>query len=658
MIEPVKTTGRAPSQALRQRRMVYAAGVMLVLFAVLLLRLWYLQVLDGDSYLAKANVNQLRDVTLAAPRGQIVDRSGRVLVDSRPSNAIVVQPGRLPRLGSQERNRTAERLTKALGLPSHKRPCVVAGHTVMITQLGCRIEHEAAMLPYANIVVRRDATEQEAGWVLENQRSLPGADVTRVWLRFYPQGSVGAQLFGTVGEITADQVGKPRFAGIRQGTVIGQGGLEYEYDRYLRGHDGAERVQVDSSGRPRKSLKSAAPIPGRTLRLTLDLGLMREGQAALAEGMSLGGVATGAAYVAIDPRDGSVIGLGSAPSFDPNVFAKPISTEKYKALFGAAASYPQLNRAIQSAYPTGSTFKPVTATAALSEGVITPQTTVDDPGSIKIGNIVFHNAGNAANGPVDLISGLKVSSDVYFYRLGAKLNQATGSGGPIQAWARNYGFGRTTGIDLPGEVPGTVPSPDWRAGRKVEEKACAAKRHHPCGLSDGRPWSVGDNVNLSVGQGDFLATPLQLAVAYSALANGGHVLTPHVARDVRDQDGRVLQAIRTPPGKNIEIQASARSAILEGLRQAAMESGGTSADVFGGFGRRVYGKTGTAQRAGQADQSWYVCYIPDPVHPIVIAVTVEQGGFGAASAAPAARLVASQWLGVKKQLVTGSSQTR
>ena len=638
--------------------MVYAAGVMLVLFAVLLLRLWYLQVLEGDSYLAKANGNQVRDVKVAASRGQIVDRDGRVLVDSRPSNAIVVLPGRLPEAGTAEREATATRLSVALGMSTAKQPCTVAGKQVMITALGCRIEREAAALPYANIIIKRDASAAEAAWVLENRRDIPGADIARVWLRYYPQGPVGAQLFGTVGEISAQQLGRPRFAGVQQGTVIGQGGLEYQYDRYLRGRDGAERIQVDSSGRPRRALTSAKPVAGRTLRLTLDLGLMREGQAALAQGMSLGSGATGAAFVAIDPRDGSVLALGSAPSFDPNLFAKPISNERYKQLFGAAASYPQLNRAIQSAYPTGSTFKPVTAVAALDAHAVTPQTTVDDAGSIKIGNIVFHNAGNAANGPVDLAGALKVSSDVYFYTLGARLNEATGAGGPLQSWARQFGFGHTTGIDLPGEVGGTVPSPKWRANRSVEEKACSARKGSPCGLSDGRPWSVGDNVNFSVGQGDFLATPLQLAVAYSALANGGTVLNPHVAMDVRDGEGRVLQAIRTSNGRKISISPTARNVILEGLRQAAMDPGGTSADVFGGFGRTVHGKTGTAERNGQADQSWYVCYIPDPKRPIVIAVTVERGGFGAAAAAPAARLIASDWFGVKKQLVTGASQTR
>jgi penicillin-binding protein 2 len=360
----------------------------------------------------------------------------------------------------------------------------------------------------------------------------------------------------------------------------------------------------------------------------------------------------------MDPSDGKVLAMGSAPSFDPGVFAKPISEERYSQIFGAGASYPQLNRAIQSAYPTGSTFKMVTALAGLEGGAIAPTTTIDDPGSIKIGNIVFHNAGNQANGSVDLTSALRVSSDVYFYRLGAKLNTTKSNGGSIQNWARELGFGRPTGIDLPGEVEGTVPTPGWRADRKRLEQRCAAKQGRPCGLSDGRSWSIGDSVNLSVGQGDFLASPSQLAVAYATLANGGTVHQPRIAQDVRNDDGLVLQAIRGAASRNVKIDPAHRQAVLAGLRAAAMDPGGTSVDVFGDFGRSVYGKTGTAQMPNQADQAWYVAYIPDQKRPIVIAVTVEQGGFGAQSAAPAARLIASQWFGKKAKLVTGQSRTR
>ena len=296
--------------------------------------------------------------------------------------------------------------------------------------------------------------------------------------------------------------------------------------------------------------------------------------------------------------------------------------------------------------------------AALSKHAIDPSTFVDVAGSIKIGNLTFHNAGNVANGPVDMRSALRVSSDVYFYKLGQKLNSTEPGGGAIQSWASSLGFGKPTGIDLPGEVGGTVPSPGWRARRKVLEAECAKTRGHPCGLSDGRTWSVGDNVNLAVGQGDFLASPLQLGVAYSALVNGGKVLQPRVADDVRSDTGTVLQAIRPVPARRIAVNSSDRAVVLEGLREAAMDPGGTSADVFGSFGRTVYGKTGTAQHAGQSDQAWYATYIPDRKRPIVIVVTVEQGGFGDSSAAPAARLIASEWFGKKKTLVAGSSRTR
>ena len=659
MIEPFEAPGREPSSSRLGRRVALLGAMAFVLFGLLLLRLWYLQVLEGDGYLAKANDNQIREVAIAAPRGRIVDRSGRILVDSRPSTAIVVLPGRLPDAGTPERAAVSSRLSSALGMSTETAPCKVGDSIEVLTPLGCRIEKEAAALPYANITVKEDASQAEAAWVLENRRTLQGADVTRVWLRSYPYGPIGAQLFGTVGEVTAEQLNKPRFDGIAQGTVIGQSGLEYEYDRYLRGRDGAERIQVDASGHARRTLAKSDPVPGKTLRLSLDLGVMKEGQSALdaAVGLGEGAGSSAAAYVAIDPRDGRVVGLGSAPSFDPSVFAKPISTSAYQQLFGKGALYPQLDRAIQSAYPTGSTFKPVTALAALEKGVISPSTTIDDPGSIKIGNIVFHNAGNIGYGGVDLVNALRVSSDVYFYRLGAKLNSTEPLGGPIQRWARQLGFGSLTGIDLPGEVQGTIPTPHWRDERKVQEQECAKKNGHPCGLSDGRPWAVGDSVNLSVGQGDFLATPLQLGVAYAALVNGGKVLQPRVAQDVRNDKGFVLQAIRSAPPKQVPLDQADVKAVMSGLRAAAMESGGTSADVFADFGRTVYGKTGTAQRAGQNDQAWYAAYFPDPKRPLVVVVTVERGGFGAVSAAPAARLIASQWLGVKKRLVSGSSKT-
>jgi len=349
------------------------------------------------------------------------------------------------------------------------------------------------------------------------------------------------------------------------------------------------------------------------------------------------------AFVAMDPRSGEILALGSVPSFDPNIFSKPVKESTLKKLQSTANGAPLYDRAIAGLYPTGSTFKVITSVAALQTGTITPQTVIDDPGSVKIGNIVFHNSGNAANGAVALRQAIQVSSDVFFYTMGARLNGESGE--PLQRYARKLGIGRRTGIDIPGEFKGLLPTPQWRDRLFKENKT-------------DRPWTVGDNVNLAVGQGDLQATPLQMATAYSTVINGGRVPRPHVGMEIEDAAGRTLQRIDPGPARHVKIAAQNRQAILDGLHLAATASGGTSADVFRGFPHPVYGKTGTAERPGQEDQSWYVCYVPDAKRPIVVAVTIERGGFGAQAAAPAARLILSQWFGVKKKLVRGSSKTR
>jgi penicillin-binding protein 2 len=244
---------------------------------------------------------------------------------------------------------------------------------------------------------------------------------------------------------------------------------------------------------------------------------------------------------------------------------------------------------------------------------------------------------------VALRQALQVSSDVFFYTMGARLNGE--SGDPLQRYARKLGIGRRTGIDIPGEFKGLLPTPQWRDRLFKERKT-------------DRPWTIGDNVNLAVGQGDLQATPLQMATAYSTVINGGKVPRPHVGLEVEDAAGRTLQRIDPGAARHVKISPGNRQAILDGLHLAASAAGGTSADVFRGFPHPVYGKTGTAERPGQEDQSWYVCYVPDGKRPIVVAVTIEQGGFGAEAAAPAARLILSQWFGVKKKLVRGSSRTR
>jgi len=359
-----------------------------------------------------------------------------------------------------------------------------------------------------------------------------------------------------------------------------------------------------------------------------------------------------------------VLALGSYPSFDANVFAKPLSQRKYDELNSEAQGAPLFNRAIAATYPTGSTFKVVTAMAALEEGLITPNSTIVDTGVFKLGDREFENAKDAVFGPLQLRRALTVSSDVFFYELGA---QANGKGPIIQDWARRLGIGRKTGIDIPGEFPGLVPDAKWRNDGYDEYLKCTKKAKvtpgttqalYACGGIE-RQWSTGDNVNLAVGQGDLQATPLQLATAYSTVANGGRVVRPHLGQAVEDGSGRLVQQIRKRPRRNVEFSKANQQAIMDGLRGAASDDGGTSADVFRGFPYPVYGKTGTAERAPNPDQSWYAAYVPHPTRPIVVVTTVERGGFGAETAAPAARLILAEWFHLSdRSFHAGSSQTR
>ena len=665
-------------------RVALMGGFALALFAIVFFRLWFLQVLSGQEYLAQANDNRVRDIRKQAPRGNIVDRNGTVLVRSRASSAVKLQAERVPqveqdlvedyraRLAAAERRRLAaprgSRRRRSVRVPIPPLPAGAEEQRRLYARLGRvigmrpsrihrRVVEQVTLTPYADVTLKTDVPRAVINYLQEHQDDFPGIEPTRVFLRAYPHRQLAAQLFGTVGEVSRRELRERHFRGVQQGTIVGKGGLEYTYDRYLRGRDGATRVQVDSFGRPKGTVSEAEPAQGRQLRLSLDLGLQAEGQRAMGRAIGLangnGNPARAGGFVAMDPRNGEVLAMGSYPSFDPNVFAKPISQSRFQAIQNAPGA-PLFDRAIAGEYPTGSTFKVITAAAALDSGLITPETPLNDPGKIKIGNIVFQNAGGVANGTLPLRKAIQVSSDVFFYQLGARANGLPGQ--VVQTWARRLGLGRPTGIDLPGEFDGLVPDARWRNRAYARYLRCKERGKEFCGFVD-RPWSVGDNVNLAVGQGDLQATPLQMAVAYAAIANGGKVVRPHLGMEVLEPvDGAPVQRIEPSPARRVKIPQ--RQAILDGLRLAAGAPGGTSADVFKGFPRPVFGKTGTAERPGQADQSWYVAFVPDRARPIVLAVTVEKGGFGAEAAAPAARLMLSEWFDVRKRLVVGSSRTR
>jgi penicillin-binding protein 2 len=301
---------------------------------------------------------------------------------------------------------------------------------------------------------------------------------------------------------------------------------------------------------------------------------------------------------------------------------------------------------------------------ALEAGVINPSEGLGAGQCISVSTEQFCNAGKADYGAVGLVEALKVSSDTYFFQTGELANS---HGNVIQQEAHRLGVGQQTGVDLPSEITGLVPDRAWRAKVGREELACERRRHvSSCGISDGRPWSVGDNMHLAVGQGDLLTSPLQMAVAYSTLANAymnggnGSVVRPHLGLEIDGPQGRLVQALSFPPARHVHLNDTYLNDVMEGIHEAASQPGGTSAAVWTGWDQAqhpVFGKTGTAQHVGKEDQSWYMCYVGDPTRPIVLAVTVEQGGFGAETAAPIARLLASQWFGKPKQFVAGTSRT-
>ena len=583
-------------------RISIITGLAIAVFSVLFLRLWYVQVLSGDKYRHEANDNRIREIRVQAPRGDILDRNGKVLVANRTELAVEVSPEDLPPPGP-ERSREIHRLSDITGMDRKEiRKTLVDG------------DRAAAGGP---IILKKGLGVDKVYYLRENQSSFPGVTVERVFTREYKQGTLAAHLFGNVGEVTAEQLKEARYAGVDQGDQVGQSGVEYEYDRYLRGKPGTDRVQIDALGRPTAQLRSKPAESGDDVRLTINSSLQ-----AYAEG-AMSSFGLPGAFVAMNAQNGEILAMGSEPTFDPSIFTHPITESQYHALTSRETDAPLANRAIQGLYPTGSTFKPITATAALQDHLISPNTIFNDTGSLKIdANQTLHNAGHAINGPVNMSDALKVSSDLYFYNLGLKAKTSKG-GGQIQDWARKYGLGEKTGIDLPAEVDGLIPDPAWRN---------RLYREH---LTD-RPWSVGDNVNLAVGQGDLEADPLQMAVAYAALGNGGTVVTPHLGDDVESVTGKVLEEIRPAPRRHLDISPTTRDTIMTGLTRAAMEPGGTSYPVFGHFPFPVAGKTGTAERPNQPDQSWYIVLAPARHPQIVVAVTLERGGFGADTAAPVA----------------------
>jgi penicillin-binding protein 2 len=701
---------RSPMTPQLALRVAIVGSIVLALFAILFFRLWFLQVLSGSQYVAQAQVNRVRDVAIPAQRGEILDRSDSVLVSSTRALTVQIVPTELPvkmsltniRHPPRRDEAVFDRLAQILKMPTGRTRCTIYAPNhrhPRLSPIACDVARQLSLQPFGDVTIKPKTSKSIQYYVAERQNQYRGVQVLQTSIPGYPGVTLAAQVLGTVGQVSPRELKSGNYPGAKQGEVVGQTGLEAQYDQYLRGRDGKQQVEIDAQGIPTGIVKTTQPTAGHNLQTSLDTQVQRVGQASLAQSVNQFGGGAGGAFVAMNPENGEIYAMGSNPSFNPSVFTGPITQKAYDEKFGANSGDPLLNRAIQSVGPTGSNYKPITAVAALESGKWGLNQVFDDTGKYCVGSGTAQqcrqNAGGSAYGAVNLVQAIKVSDDNFFYNLGVRTNANPTqfpNGGPLQQWSRKFGIGRNPGIDLPDAESGTLPDPKWRNERNRLEAQCdagqgqfryvnAARSYssHPlngyhrkaktapgsCGIADGtdRPWTEGDNESLAVGQGDVQVSPLQLAVAYSAIANGGKVVTPHIGLNIENADGTVLQKVGPEPDKrDLHINPVYLDTVRQGLREAASQPGGTSDDVMGNFPEQVYGKTGTAQYEppgqGEVDYAWYSCFVPATAtsKPIEVTVWVEKGGFGDIAAAPVARQILSQWfLGKPGPFKSGSS---
>jgi len=601
----------------------------LALFGLLALRLWSLQVVRGPHFALAAQRQTFRLIDLPAPRGQIVDARGRVVAGTNGGLAVSVDSavlGLIDRHGRWWPTRQGRSLLRRLSALSG------APASLFIQ----RIRHSEFKSPYSSAIVL-PRIKRDLGFFLdEHARQFPGIRVVALPERSYPSGSIGSEFLGLLGEISPSQLGARGHRGLRAGAIVGQSGAESTYDRLLNGGLEKARVVVDARGRPIGPARVVrVPRPASGLQLTIDLRLQRVAEKAIRDGIALAHAnghsdARAGAAVVMNPRNGSVYALASYPSFDQ---ARAATNPEYlRALLNPNnPRHLLVNRATQGTYPTGSTFKPIVAEAGLAAGLISPYSSLLCTSTYTVGNHVFHNVEAGVNASLTLPQALSISCDTWFYRLGAMFYAEQQRGHLyMQDWAHRLGVGHTTGFDVPGEAPGLVPTPGWLKRTFKQRWA--------------RIWYEGYSVNLAVGQGQLAITPLQLAVAYSTLANGGTVVRPHVAKAVLNSSGQVVRELRFPARRHLNLHGL--GAIREGLVSGAHS--GTSAAVFGTFPITVAGKTGTAEtRVGESDHSWYASWAPAYNPRLVVVVLIEHGGFGAEAAAPAAKEIYSAYFRVK-----------
>ena len=584
------------------------------------MRLVYLQIVKGDEYRQKSENNSVRLRKIRPPRGLIMDMNRQVLVENQPSFDILFAPNRI----------------KDIALVMHKLKVIYEERSFSFSTDLTAAEKARSFAP---IRLERNASREKVAVVETNVLELPGVFVEVTPIRHYREGEIVSHIMGYTGEITEKELERDTAAHYEAGDIVGKYGIERYLDLDLRGRNGAEQIEVNALGKKVKALGMISPSPGRNVVLNIDAELQKIAGKAL-EGRK-------GSVVVLDTRDGAVRAMVSAPSFDANLFNGGISLGSWEKL-STDPAHPMENRAIAGQYPPGSTYKLFVAAAALEEGLITPEKTFHCDGTFELGNRSYRCWQKKGHGTVALHRAIVESCDVYFYNVGKLLGVDK-----IASYARRFGLGSPTGIDLPREKSGLIPTKEWKLSRLRQ------------------PWQLGETISISIGQGFNLVTPLQLAVAYSALANGGTVLRPWVLKRIETADGKVVREFKGEKAGTLPLSKKNIEILNHALWGVVNESGGTGS-VLKRKEEDVCGKTGTAQVVGlpqeekarrakrladeHQDHALFVCFAPYKNPEIAVAVILDNAGHGGSAAAPVARKIIDAYFEEKsktKELLVG-----
>ncbi|MDU4962260.1 MAG: penicillin-binding protein 2 [Sporomusaceae bacterium] len=578
------------------RRLTLFGLLIAIVLGLLVLRLAWLQLLQGPQYKQQAETNRVRLNKEYAPRGEIRDRNGAVLVSSRPSFAVSVIPGEFSRQAA-----AVELLAAITGVNTERiREKLLAG------------EHS----PFTPLRLRQDLDATVLARLEERKRDLPGVIIEPVAVRYYVYGKLAAHLLGYTGGISAAEYGRLKNAGYSPQDRIGLSGLEKVWESRLRGSDGGRRIEINAAGDEIRDLGQTAVIPGHTLQLALDAGLQKAAEEALQEQIQisrrLGQPAKGGAVVVLDVRSGGVLALASQPAFDPNLFADGLNEQEWATIANDQLQ-PLTNRVTAGTYPPASVFKIVTAAAALDAGLTTAAEIFEDKGVYSLNGWQFYGWNTKGLGKLTISSALAKSSDPVFYELGRRLGADR-----LAGYALSFGYGQTSGIGLE-EERGLVPTTEWKLAAYGEQ------------------WQPGETVIAAIGQGYYLATPLQQALLAMAVANGGVVYRPMLVQSVLSPQGVLVETAEPQILRTIYLSPADWETLRSGM--TAVVASGTASAAFQAFPQTVAGKTGSAETGRNTTHAWFAGYAPAQSPEIALAIFIEDGGEGSAAAAPVARKV-------------------